>query len=237
MIKITWDIILLCNQKCPYCFQKQNATHARIPSFAMIKNILKNISEISECEITLMGGEPSLSPHLRHILSELDRMRNVKKIEVYTNGTNYIPLISSKQIITLSFHPHFTKPVFFNTLDRYIADKIETNLILMLEPDSFAILKDVYNRYAHKNINISSNNVIDFENKCVIDVPQLYGIKHDSPHFRYNGNCDVNIVDISIDGMIFVACQRIGNIRQTSLTTLLNKIKDTPRRCKLLRLY
>lgn len=85
-----------CNQKCPYCFAQDmmsgGHTNITLKEFKKIFQWLKK----SECHhIGLIGGEPTLNPHLKDILMYINEEKKTYalRITIFTNGTNLKPIM------------------------------------------------------------------------------------------------------------------------------------------------
>ena len=95
----------MCNLKCPYCIVSQERKTFYLISKNDVDLVLNSIRASERSfKITLLGGEPFLHPHIRYIIEELDKMPNVKRIWVFTNGTKLVPFKSKKTTISISYH-------------------------------------------------------------------------------------------------------------------------------------
>lgn len=71
-----------CNAKCKFCFWEKNKT---------CKNYLENLSNILNklpdnfTQISITGGEPTISPYLKEVLNLIDKSK-FKKVVLTTNG-------------------------------------------------------------------------------------------------------------------------------------------------------
>lgn len=80
-----------CNGNCWYCSQKDDLNSIEEPSLGRQIEVIKRIREGCP-NIYLMGGEPTMSPHLPAILKECEFL-GFDTIAVNTNGLKYAPEI------------------------------------------------------------------------------------------------------------------------------------------------
>ena len=97
-----------CNLKCPYCFAETMMTEEDKKNIDL--NLLKDILEWLKCtpheRIGLIGGEPTLHPQFKEILSIVNNHceQNDSKSILFTNGIElekYLPYISPKMSILI----------------------------------------------------------------------------------------------------------------------------------------
>ena len=84
-----------CNGKCSFCFWKQSKVCENY-----IGNLLETLDNMPSqfYQLSLTGGEPTLSPYLERILESIDRNRWTHTV-LTSNGTNilkYIPKLKGK---------------------------------------------------------------------------------------------------------------------------------------------
>ena len=81
------EIILTdrCNLKCPYCRGLKSELRGDLPLEEAF-DILNNLFEHNLQNIRFSGGEPTLYPHLKHLVWECKK-KSVKRIAISTNGT------------------------------------------------------------------------------------------------------------------------------------------------------
>ena len=83
-----WHITNKCNLRCRHCYIDDYAIE---PSFATMVSILGRIVEFLDenngyCHLSLMGGEPFVSPHLFRILDYIEMEKNIIEFSLGTNG-------------------------------------------------------------------------------------------------------------------------------------------------------
>ena len=79
------DVILTtaCNAKCSFCVQRNN-DHYVPKCNESVKKIISKINDSSAKNILLLGGEPTIYPHLNSLLKEISK---TKKVYLTTNGS------------------------------------------------------------------------------------------------------------------------------------------------------
>ena len=118
----TWKLIDVCNQRCAYCnegfgsdqFRPQSSffsTPSQVNSYVNILKILK-LKTIGKFEVDIIGGEPTLHPHIYEILSKLNGISNCEEISLLTNlkkPLSFFQKFNSKQYDKLLICPsiHF----------------------------------------------------------------------------------------------------------------------------------
>lgn len=149
-ICIHWDLLLLCNYKCSYCYARNPKFYKdgwlRLPSWEHQETI---ISAISKCKlpmnIGLLGGEPTLYPRFYELLDKLynscgyNEKYNVPNyIYIVTNGSQTKDWFKSlKQYKDMSFlfsyHPEFADITKFIDNVKIARDKgfgVKVNILL-----------------------------------------------------------------------------------------------------------
>lgn len=107
-ISLNWDTLLVCNQKCSYCYARPSRLWGKIQPREVTEKVIDSIRKSPYTfKICLLGGEPTLHPRIWAIINELQRLKNVKYIELFTNSKKILhPKLSdfSKLNFNLSFH-------------------------------------------------------------------------------------------------------------------------------------
>jgi len=104
---VDWDLLTICNLKCPYCiarnvYDKWNQMHTK----KQIDKILMALKRSKyDIKITLVGGEPFLHPHFNYVVNELVKIPQIKTVWVYTNAVYYKQLPDNdKVVLCISYH-------------------------------------------------------------------------------------------------------------------------------------
>jgi radical SAM protein with 4Fe4S-binding SPASM domain len=74
-----------CNFRCAYCYLADRTAGAGELSRAEIKDVILQAKELGARKIIILGGEPSIYPHLVEMLRYLGSLG--LQIEIFTNGT------------------------------------------------------------------------------------------------------------------------------------------------------
>ena len=109
--------IMFCNQKCSYCFVKNNEKPKELDP-----NIINNFKSFNmDLTLNLGGGEPMLIKNFNEIYEKLTELNSAR---VFTNGS--LPLEKWKDLtpsnveFLISFHPEFAKLEHFFKLQDFL---------------------------------------------------------------------------------------------------------------------
>lgn len=106
-IIVDWDLLTICNLKCPYCINRKSYSEwNRLTTKKEIDKVLKSFRNSKHrIKVTLVGGEPFLHPYFSYILNELIKIDQIKTIWIFTNGTIYKEIPNDpKIVVSISFH-------------------------------------------------------------------------------------------------------------------------------------
>ena len=107
-LKISWNLIDFCNFKCPYCLNinsKKNIHYEKEDKVIFAVNNLLSLN-FNSFEFYLLGGEPTLYPHLDLVIKLLLEDSRVKRIYLMTNGSSLVEKINDERLMTIvSVHP------------------------------------------------------------------------------------------------------------------------------------
>lgn len=202
---INWNLLSLCNYKCPYCNAKDWRKVGSIVTKNQIQKVFEAISLSDlDFELSFLGGEPLLYPYLYYIIENTPR--NVKSFEIVSNGSKEIKKLYNNLDYTFSFHPlqsdgeQLLKNIEF--ISKHQLDAID--LKIMLIPNDKIIKKciDFYNRVKEYNIVIyfTFTYGYDWSNYKVPDI-----IKNEEEYFIENNKAlttyDINKHSLNFKGM------------------------------------
>jgi len=165
-ICIHWDLLLICNYKCSYCYARNPNFYKdgwlKLPRWEQQESIIESISKCSHpMNIGLLGGEPTLYPHFHKLVDKLHRECGHNKkhdvpnfIYVVTNGSQprewFENLKNYENMSYLwSFHPEFAEVEPFITNIKVMRDKgygAKVNLILHASKSHRKKLEQAYLR-------------------------------------------------------------------------------------------
>ena len=83
----------ICNFQCSYCYVPERSTCRNELSREEIKDVILQAKELGARKIIILGGEPSIYPHLVEMLRFLGR--EGLEIEMFTNGTGIDPALAA----------------------------------------------------------------------------------------------------------------------------------------------
>jgi len=98
----------ICNFKCSYCYEKNNnwGNELSLVNFLKIINKLKYIN--NDIIINIMGGEPTIHPQFNLFINHLKKLKNIKQLILYTNGTNQNINYNNFNKIYNAYHSSFS---------------------------------------------------------------------------------------------------------------------------------
>jgi len=178
-ICVHWDLMLLCNYKCSYCYARHQETYKHNwYSYPKKDMQFKIINAISKCphpmNVGLLGGEPTLYPHFHEVLDYVEKKCGWNEkygvpnyIYIVTNGSQteqwFKDLKASENIALLwSFHVEFAEiePFIKNLLiaeDKGIYNKVN----ILLHPNSkyWKKIEEIYFKCKDLNIKVHPHYV------------------------------------------------------------------------------
>lgn len=75
----------ICNFRCSYCYVPRDREKKQELSRREIKDVILQAKELGARKIIILGGEPSIYPHLEEMIDFLNR--ESMEIEMFTNGS------------------------------------------------------------------------------------------------------------------------------------------------------
>ena len=150
-IRIHWDIIMICNQHCSYCYaREQKDKWNSLNSINIINDVLSKLKQIEKpLEVALLGGEPTLSPYYEYILKELYKLQKLKVFGVISN--NNLPDEKFNKILKLhkSLGDKFNWNITYHPTEVKDIDKFKSRLKqtkekhLILDMIDFCVLNNI----------------------------------------------------------------------------------------------
>ncbi len=107
----------VCNFRCSYCYVDEKSDRTSELSRAEIKDVILQAKELGAGKIIILGGEPTIYPHLVEMISFLSA--NGLAVEMFTNGSG----IDKKMAAVLAEHK-VRMALKMNSQDRHIQDDL-----------------------------------------------------------------------------------------------------------------
>jgi radical SAM protein with 4Fe4S-binding SPASM domain len=85
LLSMEIEFSLRCNFRCPYCYVPAEDYYQNEISVTEIKDAICQAQELGAGKIIILGGEPTLYPHLEDLVAFMDARGLI--IEMFTNGT------------------------------------------------------------------------------------------------------------------------------------------------------
>ena len=176
LIPISICVTDICQLKCEYCFQTSHSL--KFLSKQKLDIILDQLRKIKvPMEIIMMGGEPTLYPFLNYLIDELYKIKNVRRILIFTNGLRPVDRIHFNNKLKITFSYHCTqknKQFIINNL-KFLKqnNSIEFDVNVMMVPNKRIDISE-FKKYCNvKPLYIETKRKIIFYNSC----DDLYGLK------------------------------------------------------------
>ncbi len=107
----------VCNFRCSYCYVDEKVDSSNELSRAEIKDVVLQAKELGARKIIILGGEPSIYPHLVEMLIFLGE--NGLDIEMFTNGSGI-----NKELAAILAQHKVRIALKMNSRDEQIQDKL-----------------------------------------------------------------------------------------------------------------
>lgn len=125
-VRIHIDIDTICNQKCVYCYSRQEKQNwgLLLPNNYIDNILFPKLEEISKqtfLDVNILGGEPTLHPRFNDVLTFVTSLPNTR-ISITSNGTNGYKNNQSSDRIRWAFTYH---PSEVKNIDKWIAPILE----------------------------------------------------------------------------------------------------------------
>lgn len=172
-----------CNLQCPYCFAQDMMTEEEKSNIEIniLQDILKWLENTPEERIGLIGGEPTLHPKFKEILSIVNNYceRTQRTSILFTNGIklkDFLPYISPNMSILININsPEYMTKVNFESLLEtlnilYIKGKLQNQVTcgcnLCLEIQNYDFFWDIIDKYKinHVRVSVTAPSNLEYKN-------------------------------------------------------------------------
>ena len=153
-----------CNFRCAYCYLADRTAGAGELSRAEIKDIILQAKELGARKIIILGGEPSIYPHLVEMLRYLGSLG--LEIEMFTNGTGV-----TEELAGVLAEEKVRVVVKMNSRDAAVQDRLAG------KQGAFAIIGQALERlrqagYPSEKLFLAASTVICRQN--IEELPELW---------------------------------------------------------------
>lgn len=143
-MQINWEISNKCNYNCSYCYNKDKKDDFPL-SEEIIDIILDNIFSLDNTfSITLTGGEPTQSSHLKKIINKIflykEKKIRLQEVNFITNGSqdfeyfkDFRDLPKNIFFIRLSIHPKYYTPRLKNLILELVENRIPLKISILYD--------------------------------------------------------------------------------------------------------
>lgn len=155
---VHWSITAKCNYHCSYCSYFFSKAGLAIPDPGLA-DLLCAVDKLAAMqrpayEFVLLGGEPTVSPHLPRLIAYMDEILGdrLKQIVLVSNGSrgpeyfNQFAPIGKRiyfQIMNSIHLETHTPEKIYNLIQRLDPD-LELNLLLMAHPEKLDLVREIY---------------------------------------------------------------------------------------------
>ena len=189
----SWNLIDVCNQKCSYCYEGygHDATRPKSTFFKDIKQqnnyldtlTILRLKTIGTFDVDIIGGEPTLHPHLFNILQELTENKNCNEISLITNLSKpleYFKKVNDLKSSKLTLCPslHF----------EYYSDKLIQKCIDINKFKNITIIPIIM---VHDNIEYHNNIIKTLQIFKENDIKYTISFLSSVPYYDVNYNAEV----------------------------------------------
>lgn len=232
-ISVNWDTLLVCNQKCSYCYARPSRLWGRIQPKEITDEVIDALAKSNlKFKICLLGGEPTLHPRIWRIIEALQKLDSVKYIELFTNSKKVLnPKISNFEKLQINLSYHVTEDpdisIFKKNIDFCNLHHIPFKVFLMVVQDSKFLgkCKEVYdslpnvichyittNDVTEAKVKFDDNEDLFRVNGKILKISEI--LSNPELHNFIGMNCDRSDYTINVDGTIDNMCvSNIGHIK------------------------
>jgi organic radical activating enzyme len=187
LVYFEWFFTNWCNYACSYCsaegmmaesFSKKDSPSKYKLTLAKFKNIEQPFL------IELLGGEPTLHPHIKEVLIELNSIEKCQRVEVVTNLSRPIKFFENLDIpeldqvlITASYHPEYYSEKF---MEKAIAItnmkhlKFNVNINLPDDKEEWPRVLQLVEEFKKNNVTYGFNFLFETPNYTPNYTPEFF---------------------------------------------------------------
>lgn len=234
-LDIDWNITTLCQYKCPYCYVKRtNELISKHNIDCVIKNLKNSVHEMT---VNILGGEPTLHPQLNYIISELNKIKNVTKITLITNGDKDLSklLVVPNMEILFSYHITTNDSNFLKNIN-LLKDKLKIRVSIM-QFGNLERRQKMYDTLSELGIEVFQDPIVI--NKVIkakrLNIPNKKEFIFDNKEYDtdiifskldfYGWNCEFSYCSIDPDGNLYFGCDKTPYNVYKSFDVLTHPVK------------
>jgi organic radical activating enzyme len=167
-----WNLMDVCNYKCTYCNMGYGNDESR-PSSIFFKDdniktswreVIKKLKEpeLPDFVVSLLGGEPTLHPHILEIVSDLETIDNCVAFDLITNASkpfSFFEKLSNKKLTKLnlisSIHFEYATHKLLSKLLKIHSDtSLKLYPVIMLHDNKkyWPLIHDFLHTFSDQNI-------------------------------------------------------------------------------------
>lgn len=155
---VHWEITHSCNHRCSYCFQSRSGHQNVSCSLAQAETAIRHIAEANRpaYQVTLLGGEPLIYPHLKELTELLieNLGSRLEVLRIITNGARLPERAAllldvarrTRLVIEVSVHFEFVNVEKLLAFIRDYSDRLDIELDVMLHPGHTNLMEETVRR-------------------------------------------------------------------------------------------
>ena len=117
LLSMEIELSRACNFRCVYCYQEEGTKSENELSRGEIKDTILQAKELGARKIIILGGEPTIYPHLIEMLRFLGEQE--LEVELFTNGSGVTP-----DLAEVMAEERVRVVVKMNSMDRGLQDRL-----------------------------------------------------------------------------------------------------------------
>ncbi len=154
----------ICNFRCSYCYVEEKVEYGDELSREEIKDAILQAKELGARKIIILGGEPSIYPHLVEMINFLSK--NGLQIEMFTNGSGI-----TRELAGVLAENNVRIALKLNSRDEQIQDQLAGKKgAFVIINKALAALKDA--GYPSKKLFLAISTVICNQN--ITELPAMW---------------------------------------------------------------
>lgn len=164
---VTWVINNICDRSCAYCPPKlHNGSNHNYEWDAARVFWEELISRYENIHVSIAGGEPTMSPHLKEAIDMIwDSGNTIGLTTNLTRTLRYFETIAPKcSYISASYHPSSPDPEFVEKVTA-IQDLTPTTVRVMMDKDNWDLAVETYNQLTNlSQTRVEAVRILDWMN-------------------------------------------------------------------------
>jgi organic radical activating enzyme len=172
LITYSWNLIDICQYKCTYCSAMNFNLHT-FRNKPELENVWKSVCAKIKLSNTpyaveILGGEPTLHPHIDSIINKLGKQKNCVQVDLITNLAKptkfyqkFDTVENKKLTIEASYHPEYSNKKNYTDkvieLNRSEFINVFPNIVLPDDSKYWSQTKNLIDTFRDANVGVNLN--------------------------------------------------------------------------------